>query len=101
MLFETMLSVALLGDPATVAGNDDARQAVRDLYTYSTQSVRVDPAEVRRMVGEIESSLGEADGEAARAFTQLAEAARSDQPDGREVRVLARDLYWVLAGGEA
>lgn len=96
MLLEILLSAALAG-PAVQGGNEEAREAVRELYTYATQSVQVDAAKVQQMVNKIETHLGEPSQESARALEPLAAAAREDDPDGREIRVMARELYRTLA----
>ena len=83
------------------ANTEEALNAVRELYEYSTQSTQVEPAQVQKMLSQIEVHLTSPEGETARVFEALASEARKDQPDGRELRVHARELYRELASDQA
>ncbi|CAN5825364.1 hypothetical protein BH24GEM1_BH24GEM1_23670 [soil metagenome] len=101
MVTRILLAAALLGGPAAMNSNDEARQAVQELYQYSTSAVKVEPAEVQRLLAEVEQRLESPSGETARAYERLAAEVQKDQPDGREIRVVASDLYRILADQDA
>ena len=100
MVTQIMLAAALLGAPAAMTDNDEALQAVQELYNYATHAVRVDPAEVERLLAEVEARLESPSGVAADAYERLAAEVRKDPPDGREIRVVASDLDRALLNEE-
>jgi transcription termination factor NusB len=96
MLPEILISGLLMGGPMGLSGNEEALRAVQKLYQYSTQSVQVEPNEMQRLLTEVESRMESPSAEAGSAFEQLAAEVRKDQPDGREIRIYARQLYRAL-----
>jgi hypothetical protein len=101
-----MLTAILLGgmlglNPLAPESRDSALQAVQELYQYSTSSVEVERDQVQEMLARIESLLEQPQGETASAYQQLEAEARKEQPDGRELRVLARDLYVAIESEQA
>jgi hypothetical protein len=72
--------------------------AIQRLYQYATQAVQVEPAEMQRLLANVEARLESPAGDVARIYEQLAAEVRRDQPDGREIRVIASDLYRVVEG---
>jgi len=96
MIGQMLLMAALLGGPVASASNDEALKAIQRLYQYSTHAVQVEPAELQRLLSAVEAQLGSPSGEAARVYERLAAEVQKDQPDGREIRVVASDLYRVV-----
>jgi hypothetical protein len=101
-MITTILLMGALYGGASLKGatNEEALKAVQELYQYSTNSVQVESDTVQEMVARIEGHLAEPEGETARAFEQLVAEARRDQPDGRELRVLARELYVAIESAQ-
>lgn len=97
MLPNILIAGMLFGGTQLAGGyNEEALKAVQELYQYSTNSVQVEPTRVNELLSSIESRLDSPQGETAQAYERVAEEARKAQPDGRELRVLARELYRAI-----
>jgi hypothetical protein len=102
MLTEILLSATLMGGgPANANPGQETLQAVRELYTYATQSVQVEASEVRRMIEDIRTRLADTPEASSEALQSLVAAAERPEPDGRDIRVHARELYASLASDQA
>jgi hypothetical protein len=96
MVAQMLLLATLLGGPLTSTNNEAALKAIQRLYQYSTHAVEVDPAELQQLLASVEAKLGSLGGETARTYERLAAEVHKDRPDGREIRVVASDLYRVV-----
>jgi len=97
MIGHFALLAALISAPPDRT-NEEALEAIQELYQYSTQAVQVEPAEVRRLVQMVRDRLEEPSGAAAQLLERLTAEAQQPQPDGREIRVHASDLYRIVEG---
>jgi hypothetical protein len=99
MVTQILLLATFLVWP-TGADNDPALKAIQELYQYATQAVQVEPAETQRLLANVEAQLESPSGEVARIYERLVAEVRTEQPDGREIRVIASDLYRVVENQE-
>jgi hypothetical protein len=96
MMNHILLLGVILGGRTAALGNEELLEAIQNLYQYSTQAVQVEPSEMQRLLAEVDSQLQNPEGEVAQTYERLAAGAQKDQPDGREIRVIARDLYGLV-----
>jgi hypothetical protein len=89
-----LLATLVAGQPEPKT--EEALEAIQELYQYSTQAVQVEPAEVRRLVEVVRDRLEEPTGEAAELLELITTEAQQQQPDGREIRVHASNLYRIV-----